>query len=76
MEQDHFFAYANEIIDSADKLLSESFNFVDPDDEVADKYFKCLNDDKRILSEIRQAVNSGLNAAYDYLSEKNIVCCV
>lgn len=64
------FAYANEIIDSADKLLSESFNFVDPDDEVADKYFKCLNDDKRILCEIRQAVNSGLNAAYDYLSEK------
>ncbi len=64
------FAYANEIINSADKLLCECFNFVDPDDEVADKYFKCLNDDKRILSEIRLAVDSGLDAAYDYLSKK------
>ncbi len=64
------FAYANEIIDSADRLLTECFEFVDPDDEVADKYFKCLNDDKRILSEIRQAVDSGLDAAYDYFPEK------
>lgn len=67
---DMIFCYAKEALQSAEKILEECFDFVDPNDEVADKYLKCLNDDKRILSEIIKAVNSGIDDAYNYLSEK------